>query len=65
MKIFANIFSQLVAYFLSSFCFCYHTPLLSVPSLSLVSIVSILVNFDYIPRRFSVWIPDHLESSWG
>ena len=50
---------NMVACFLSFSWFCYHTPLQSEPFLSCISIVSILLNFDYIPRRVSsVGSPD-------
>lgn len=50
---------NMVACFLSFSWFCYHTPLQSEPFLSCISIISILLNFDYIPRCVSsVGSPD-------
>lgn len=64
---------NMVACFLRFSSFCYHTPPRSEPSLSFISIVSMLLIFDYIPRSFSSVgsltqkgsCQVCLESSWG
>lgn len=53
MSCFHVMLKNMVACFLRFSWFCYHTPPRSEPSLSFISIVSMLLIFDYIPRSFS------------
>lgn len=73
LSCFHVMLKNMVACFLRFSWFCYHTPPRSEPSLSFISIVSMLLIFDYIPRSFSAVgsltqkgsCQVCLESSWG